>query len=205
MIAALLLALAAAGEPQPTYLVERVVTLGGEVHRTSVFRNGVAVFTDAKPGKAKRVLRQPLTDVELGVLAQIAEQSYDDLARVGGPVRGPGEGSVELRLAPLGKPPLVIRYAVSAVPPLAAARIGQALDGLEASLARLPATREDLRAWVPSVGDKIELTDGRIVEVLEVLTSGDGLLVRVRIGDGPATMFLAEEELRRLALRRVER
>ncbi len=203
MIAAVLLVLGAVALAEPTYLVERVVTVGGEVRRTSVFRHGVAAFSTERSGEAKRVVRQPLTEVELSVITQIAEESYADLARFDSVGQAPGEGRVELRLAPVGRQPLVVRYKVSGVPPMGAARIGQALDGLESTLARLGASREDLRGWVPKVGDRVELEDGRIVLVLEVLPDGDRLLVRAQVGQGPASIFLSDEELRRMALRRV--
>jgi hypothetical protein len=203
VIAAVLLVLGATAPPEPTYLVERVVTVGGEVRRTSVFRNGVVVFVVQKPGEAKRVMRQPLTEVELSVITQIAEESYADLARFSSVGQAPGEGRVELRLAPIGRQPLILQYNVSGVPPMAAARVGQALDGLESTLARLGASREDLREWVPKVGERVKLEDGRIVLVLEVLPNGDRLLVRAQVGQGPASIFLSDEELRRMALRRV--
>ncbi len=203
MIAAALLALAAAAPPDPTYLVERVVTIESAVRRTSVFRNGVAVFVVQKPGEARRVLRQPLTEVELSVLVQVVEDGYADLARVDREGHAPVEGSVEMRLAPVGRPPLTLRYPVSAVPAFAAARISQALDGLEANLVRLGGPREDLRGWVPKVGDRVVLEDGRTVLVLEAMPDGDRLILRVQIGDGPASVFMSDEELRNKALRRV--
>jgi hypothetical protein len=204
VIAAVLLALAAAAPPDPTYLIERVVTIPGAVRRTSVFRNGVAVFVVQNPGEAKRVLRQPLTEVELSVLVQVVEDGYADLARVDGGGQAPVEGSVEMRLAPVGRPPLTLHYPVSAVLPFAAARISQALDGLEANLVRLGGTREDLREWVPKVGDRVVLEDGRTVLVLEAMPAGDRLVLRLQIGDGPASVFMNDDELRNKALRRVD-
>jgi len=203
MIAAALLVLAAAAPPEPTYLIERVVTMSGVVRRTSVFRDGVAVFSTEGTGGGKRVVRQPLTEVELAAFAQIADESYSDLARLDTLGQAPGEGRVELRIAPVGKAPLIVRYAVTGVPVLAVARIGQALDGLETDMAQLRASREDLRGWIPRVGDRVELEDGRIAQVLEVLPDGKRLLVRAQIGGGPASIFVSDEELRRLALRRI--
>ena len=86
---------------------------------------------------------------------------------------------------------------------MAASRLTQALDGLEARLTRVNVTREDLRDWEPTIGDRVELEDGRTVEVLDFLISGETVLIRAQVGEGPASIFLSAEELRRRALRRV--
>ncbi len=205
MIAAVVLLVAAAAAPEPSYIVERVVTVGGQTRRISVFRNGVAAVVREKAGEEKHLLRQPLTEVELQVLTQIVEESYPDLARLGSPGQSPVEGNVELRLAPRGREPLVVRFSPTGVQAMGAARIGQALDGLEERMTRPGGIREDLREWQPTVGDWLELEDGRTVQVVEVLPNGPGILVRAQIGNGPASIFVSDEELRRIAVRRVQR
>jgi hypothetical protein len=173
VIAAVVL-VAAAAATEPSYIVERVVTVAGEVRRTSVFRNGVAVVVHEKPGEDKRVLRQPLTEVEL-------------------------------RLAPPGREPLVVRFPLTGVPATGAARIGQSLDGLELRMTSPGGIREDLRGWQPAVGQWLDLEDGRTGQVIEVLLNGSGFLVRVQIGTGPASIFVSDEELRRIAVRRIKK
>jgi hypothetical protein len=203
MIAALVLAAAAAADP--TYIVERVVTVGGEVRRTSVFRNGVAVVVREKTGEKKRVLRQQLTEIELQVLTQVVDEGYPDVARGSGIGQSPLEGRVELRLAPPGREPLVVCYPIAGVQGLGATRIGQALDGLEARMTSPGGIREDLRTWEPTVGEWLELEGGRTGQVIEVLPNGTGFLVRVQIGNGPASMFVTDDELRRMAVRRIKK
>jgi hypothetical protein len=205
VIAAVVLLVAAAAPPEPSYIVERVVTVGGETRRISIFRNGVAAVVREKAGEEKHLLRQPLTEVELQVLTQIVEESYPDLARLGSPGQSPVEGSVELRLAPRGREPLVMWFPPTGVQAIGAARIGQALDGLEGRMTRPGGIREDLREWQPTVGDWLELEDGRTVQVIEVLPNGPGLLVRAQIGNGPASIFVSDQELRRIAVRRVKK
>jgi hypothetical protein len=205
VIAAVVLLVAATAAPEPSYIVERVLTVGGETRRISIFRNGVAAVVREKAGEEKHLLRQPLTEVELQVLTQIVEESYPDLARLGTPGQSPVEGSVELRLAPRGREPLVMRFPPTGVQAMGAARIGQALDGLEARMTRPGGIREDLREWRPTVGDWLELEDGRTVQVIEVLPNGPGVLVRAQIGNGPASIFVNDQELRRIAVRRVKR
>ncbi|OFV82982.1 MAG: hypothetical protein A2Y78_09660 [Acidobacteria bacterium RBG_13_68_16] len=205
MIAALFLAAAAAAAADPTYVVERVVRLGGEVRRTSVFRNGVAVVVREKVGEEKRVLRQSLNEIELQVLTQIVDESYPDLTRFGNVGQSPVEGMVDLRLAPLGREPLIVRFPLTGVQVLGAARIGQALDGLEARMTGPGGIREDLRDWQPHVGDWLELEDARVGQVIEVLPVGPGLLVRVEIGTGPASIFVSDGELRRITVRRIKK
>jgi hypothetical protein len=204
MIAVLVL-VAAAAAAEPTYIVERVVTVGGEVRRTSVFRTAVAVVVRDKPGEEKRVLRQVLTEVELGVIVQIVDESYPDVARVGGIGQSPVEGTVELRLAPPGREPLVVRYPAAGVQALGATRIGQALDGLEARMTSPWGIREDLRDWQPAVGEWLELEGGRTGQVIEVLPNGTGFLVRVQIGSGPTSLFITDDELRRMTVQRIRK
>lgn len=203
MTAALLLVLVGAAAASPSYLVERVVTLGGTSTRLSVFRNGVAVLARSAPGETGSLVRQPLSEVEVQVLTQVVEECYPELVRFGELGKGPGEGTVELRLAPQGKEPLLIRFALTAAPTLATSRLTQALDGVAARLERTNVSREDLHDWEPKVGERVELEDGRVVEVLEVLVGGNGIMVHAQVGEGPVSIFLSAEDLRRLALRRV--
>ncbi len=207
-VAALLLAAAAAQTPTappPTYLVERVVTVGDVATRVSVFRNGVAVLARGSAGKPPAVVRQPLTEVELQVLTQVVEECYPDLARFAAMGEAPVSGTVELRVAPVGRQPLALRFPLTAAPGVAASRLTQALDALASRLAATPVTREDLRAWEPRVGERLELEDGRTVEIIDLMSTNDTLLVRAQVGDGPASVFMSVDELRRLAVRRVPR
>jgi hypothetical protein len=205
MIVAAVIALAAVAATPPTYLVERVVTRNGTSTRLSVFRNCVAVLARKGADETPGIVRQPLSEIEVQVLTQVVEECYPDLERFAGTGQAPVEGTVELRLAPAGREILSIQYPVTAVPTVAASRLMQALDGLEARLTRTNVTREDLRDWEPKIGDRAELEDGRTVEVLDVLTANDTVLIRAQVGEGPASIFLSVDELRRLALRRVGR
>ena len=198
-----MVALAAAAAPPPTYLVERVVTLNGVSTRLSVFRNGIAVLARRGAGETSGIVRQPLSEIEVQVITQVVGECYPDLARFADIGQAPVEGTVELRLAPAGGEPLSIRFPVTAAPTVAASRLTRALDALEARLEKTNVTREDLRDWEPKIGDRVELEDGRTVEVVDALTAGDTVLIRAQVGDGPASIFLSADELRRLALRRV--
>ncbi len=205
MIAALLFLVAGAASPEPTYVVERVVTVGGAVTRISLFRNGMAVLSRTSAGEAQPVVRQPLTPVEVRVLTQVVEECYPELERFAGLGGAPGDATIELRLAPRDRAPLSVRLPLNGVPSVGAARLGKALDGLEARLTRTNVSREDLSDWQPAVGDRAQLEDGRIVEVLDVVVTGNTVTVHVRVGDGPASLFLSDSDLRRMALRRVGR
>jgi hypothetical protein len=119
--------------------------------------------------------------------------------------QSPVEGMVDLRLAPPGREPLTLRFPLSGVQSLGVARIGQALDGLEARMTGPGGIREDLRGWQPNVGDWLELEDGRVGQGIEVAPNGPDFLVRVEIGTGPASIFVSDEELRRITVRRIKR
>jgi len=204
VIAALLAVAAATATPAPTYLVERVVTINGAVRRVSVFRDGTTVLAYRMPGAEPIVVNVRLEPVELRVVAQVVDESYAELARRERVPDALGEGSIELRLAPLDRVPLTIRLPMTAAPSFGAARLEQALDQLEARLASGRPERENLSLWMPQIGERVELEDGRIVEVTELYDSGDGLLARLRVGEGPVAMFMRVDELRRAAVRRVK-
>ena len=206
-LAALVMVAAATPTPAatPSYLVERVVTVGAGTTRVSVFRNGFAVLSRGVAGEQPAVVRQALTDVELQVLTQVVEECYPDLARFPAMGQAPVGGTVDLRMAPVGRDPLALRFPVTAAPGVAASRLTQALDALEERLARTSAAREDLREWEPKIGERVELEDGRTVEIVDIVSTNDKPVVRAQIGEGPASIFLGVEELRRLAVRRVPR
>ncbi len=201
MIAAALLVVLVAGSP-PSYLVERVVTTGTETRRLSVFRDGVAVLATGA-GEQRRVVRLGLEPVELRSLLQLLDECAGELGTLPPAVPRPGEGSVELRLAPPEREPVVVRHSLAEVPSAAEARLTQALDAIETLLAARQPGWEDLRGWQPAVGDVVELDDRRVVRVVELLAGSETPLARVMVGDGPLTIVFAVDELRRHAVRRV--
>ncbi|MBI4916738.1 MAG: hypothetical protein HY825_12895 [Acidobacteria bacterium] len=209
MIAALLAAAVAtatpgpAAVPAPTYLVERVVTVHATVRRLSVFRDGTIVLVHRPAAGEPTVVNVRLEPVELRVVAQVVEESYGELLRRERIPDSLGDGWVELRLAPIDRPPLIVRLPMSGAPSYGAARLEKALDELETRLASGRPARENLALWMPEVGERVELEDGRTVEVTELFDSGDGPLARVKVGEGPVTLFLTLDELRRTAVRRV--
>ncbi len=201
MIAAALLVALAAGQA-PSYLVERVVATGAETRRLSVFRDGVAVLATGAV-EQRKVVRFGLEPVELRSLLQLLEECVGELSALPPATSRPGEGSVELRLAPPGHAPVVVRHSLAEVPSAAEARLAQALDAIETMLAARQPGWQDLRGWEPAVGDVVELDDRRVVRVIELLAGSETPLARVLVGDGPLTIVFAVDELRRHAVRRV--
>jgi len=204
VISVLLSTLLAVAAPVPTYLVERVVTAPGQSRRLSVYRDGWAALVREQPGEEKSVVWRQLGEVELRVISQVVEECYPELADGQTQVGILMGSSVELRVAPPDKPPVTMRFPLGAVTNLVTTRLGQALDGLERALATERVTREDLREWVPSVGDVVVLEDGRRVRVVEELESDAGQILRLVVGDGPANVFMSVAELRRAAVRKVK-
>lgn len=187
----------------PSYLVERVVTTIGGTRRVSVFRDGAAVVVTKPPGKAPQVQKQRLGPAELRALIQTIEESYTDLQREGSMGDAPGANTVEWRLAPPDRPVLTLRLPFAGVPMLAAARLARALDDVERKIVEGGPEREDFSAWEPEQGERVELVDGRIVEVLETLSGTLGPVVRVRAADALTSEFYDLSQLRRQAARRV--
>lgn len=196
-------ATAAATAPPPTYLVERVVTTIGGARRVSVYRDGTAVLVTTVPGNPPQVRKQRLGPAELRALIQTINESYTDLQREGSMGDAPGANTVEWRLAPPDRPVFRLRLPFAGVPMLAAARLARALDDVERKIVEGGPEREDFSAWEPEQGERVELADGRVVEVLETLSGTLGLVVRVRAADALTSEFFDLAELRRQAVRRV--
>jgi hypothetical protein len=192
-----------AAPPAPTYLVERVVTVRATVRRLSVFRDGTIVLVHRSPGDEPKIINVRLDPIELRVVAQVVEESYRELLRRERIPDALSEGWVELRLAPLDREPLSVRLPVSGAPSYGAARLQQALDELEIRLLSGRPARDNLSLWVPQVGERVELEDGRVVEITEMFDSADGPVARLRVGEGPVALFMTVEELRRSAIRLV--
>lgn len=185
----------------PTYLVERVAASGERTRRVSVFRDGTAVLALREGSEKPAVTRRRLDPVVLQSLKQVVEESYPELREFAGFEGAPGEAHVELRLAPTGLEALIVRLPVASVPSLAGARLMRAIDDVDAWLATYQPGQEDLSRWQPEVGQKVELADGTIVQVLALLNEGN--VVQVRVGEGPSQIFFDLEELRERAVRRL--
>jgi hypothetical protein len=201
-LAALLLAVAVM---PPTYIVERVATAGQATRRVSVFRDGTAVMATREGLGEPTVIRQRLTPIELQVVIHVVEECYDELRRLRPPEYSPGGAWTELRLAPPGRDALTVRLPAAGTPHAVVVRIAQALDGVENRLTAFPGDREDLSQWLPAVGERVRLIDGRVVDIGSVSESSVGLLIAVSVVGSPVGQMFTLEELRRIAVARVKR
>jgi hypothetical protein len=201
-VAALVLALAVT---PPSHIAERIVTIGQETRRVSVFRDGTAVVA-LRDGLAEpTVIRQRLNQIELQVVIQVVNECYEELRRLRPPEYAPGGSWVELRLAPPGREAFTVRLPAAGTPLAAVVRIAQALDGVENRLTSFPGDREDLSQWIPAAGERVRLVDGRVVDIGSVTDSSVGPLIGVRVVDNPVGQVFTLEELRRVAVARVKR
>jgi hypothetical protein len=203
-LAAVALALAAAA-PAPTYVVERVTTVGESTRRVSVFRDGTAVLAVREGLGEPVVIRHALAPIELQVVIQVVEECYEELRALRPPSYAPGGAWIELRLAPAGREPAIVRLPVAGTPHSEVVRIAQALDGIENRLKDYPGEREDLSQWMPQRGERVRLVDGRVVDVTSVTDSNIGPLIAVRVVDNPVGQVLTLDEIRKLAAARVKR
>lgn len=196
---------AVAASPPPTYLAERVITTEENVRRISIFRDGVAVLARRHGEDEPVVVKVRLPDVVFAVLRQVVQETYPDLKVFTGFQGQAGKASVELRLAPQGEEPLVVHIPVSAVRSAALVRLERALDDIDERLVHTRVDQQDLSRWWPEAGQRVELSDGTVVEVLEVFSGAGEAVVHVRVGDGPGHIFYALGELRRLAVKVLDR
>lgn len=188
----------------PTYLVERIVTVGEDSRSLSVFRDGIVVLLRRAGGTVVEELRRELSVVEQDAIGRVVAECAAELDRAGVLDGGPGSGTLLLRLAPPGREPRSWTLPLAAVPNLATARLSGALDELERALVQQRARRDELEAWHAAPGDRLELEDGRTVTILELRDTDSGTVARVQVGAGPLTFFAGTDELRRMAVRRIE-
>jgi hypothetical protein len=193
-----------ASPPEPSYTVERVVRVSGEVRRVTLFRDGVGVVLIRTASGEERLHHTPVGELVSRQVEQVVREVYPEMLRFSAMGDGPRGGEVELRLAPPGLEPYVIRLSLQAAPSAAAARLAATLDALEERVLKDLAPAEDLREWEPKTGERVELDDRTIHTVVDVFdTAAGGRTVRLRQGNSPASVFMDLGELRRRAVRRV--
>ena len=199
-VAALVLALAVAPS---TYIAERIVTIGQETRRVSVFRVGTAVVALRDGLGEPTVIRQRLSQIELQVVIQVVDECYEELRRMRPPAYAPRGSGGGLRRAPTGREACRGRLPAAGTPVAAVVRIAQALDGVENRLISFPGDREDLSQWFPAVGERLRLVDGRVVDIRSVTDRSAGPLVGVQVVDNPVSQVFTLDQLRRSAAGRV--
>lgn len=204
MRALLVIALLLAAPPEPSYLVERIVEVGGETRRVSLFRDGTGVLIHRDAAGHEDLRHVQVGSLVYGQIELVVREVYPKMTEFANMGEGPGGGTAELRLAPPGMPPLVFRLAVAASPSAATARLGATLDALEERIRSGKAPPDDLRHWEPLVGERVEMDDGRVVTILDVMgTASGGGVVWIRAGSSMMRESLDVEDLRRRAVRRV--
>ncbi len=191
--------------PAPSYLVERLVSIGGEVQRVSVFCDGTAVLVMRSADAEPKLLEANLNAVERRVIEQAVADCVVELERLGTTSDVEGPDWIELRLAPPGRAPLVVRTPVNAIRSLQASRLMGMLDNLQQELKAGRRTREDLSAWVPEMGQRVEIEDGRILEVADWVDVTSDAPVLLHVVGAPVSEYWALAELRRRAVRLVEK
>lgn len=196
---ALLLAVAAIAPP--TYLVERVTSDEQGSIRLTVFRDRMAVLARRAGPADPAVTQVRLDELEYRVVAQVVEECYGELARSGQAEGVLGGATTEVRLAPVDKPPIVVKLSSTSARLLAAARLERALDELQRRIEQTPAGAEDLSDWEPRVGERVRLADGREGKVAALLPASVGVLVQLDIG--PVSEYFPLDELRRKAVKRI--
>lgn len=195
--------LAAAALVPPTYLVERVTPRDGGMVRVTVFRDRVAVLARRAPQAEAQITRVRLDEIEYRVVAQVVEECYEDLARLREPADLLGGVTTEVRLAPPDRTPILVRLSDTSVRPLAAGRLERALDELQRRIEQSVPGAEDLSEWEPEAGDRVLLADGREGTVAALLPSSEGVVVQLDLG--PVSEYFALGELRRKAVKRLDR
>lgn len=193
--------LAVAALAPPTYLVERVAAREDGSVRVTVFRDRIAVLARRGPQAEAQITRVRLDDVEFGVIAQVVEECYGELALSPNSEDSLAGLCTEVRLAPPDRPPLFVRLSDTSVRLLAAGRLERALDDLQRRIEQTPPGADDFSAWEPAVGERVLLADGREGRVAALLPTSGGVLVQLDVG--PVSEYIGIDELRRKAVKRL--
>lgn len=204
MTVALVCLMLLAAPSEPSYVVERIVRIGGEVRRVTLFRDGVGVVHTRAADGEQTLHHAPVGELVSRQVEQVVREVYPEMQRFVAMGQGPRGGEVELRLAPPGLEPRIVRLSLQTAPSAATARLSATLDALEERILKDLAPAEDLQEWEPRIGERIELDDRTILTVLDVFDSAaGGQTVRLRQGNAPVSLFMDLNELRRRAVRRV--
>ena len=157
----------------PVPVAERVVSGGNLATRVTLFSNYVVVVTDRRDGKQDFMRRITLPADQYMVYLVAFQKNAEELGEE--PISsdvGTSTASVQLTLHVGPEAPRLLRFSPMAVVSLPLSRIMGALDDLERVVLDASPSSEEVRAWTPKRGDRVQLMTGGFATVLEVWPEG---------------------------------
>lgn len=164
----------AAADPTrvPMVLVERVLTIGRNITRITLFDNRVAVTTVRENGKQVFFRKWTFAETEYqiylkalagcvpkaGLTRHENVDSPNTIASVSMHLKGMAERS--------------FTYSPFQVQDISSARLISVLDDIQERVRSMPPSAEELQFWQPKEGDRVELYNGSFARVDEVRETG---------------------------------
>jgi len=156
----------------PSVLVERILTLGKQRTRISLFDNRVAVVTIRENGKQVFFRMWTLSSIEYDAYVKAFGTSISDAGlKERDIVEAPGADAL-IHLGFPGYPEREFHYSPLQILDLPTGRLISILDDLEKRISSIAPSAEELQHWQPEEGDRVELYNGMIARVEELREGG---------------------------------
>ena len=157
----------------PVPVAERVVTGINLATRVTLFSNHVVVVSERRNGKQDFLRHITLPADQYLVYLVTFQKGAEELGEE--PISsgvGTSTASVQLTLHVGPEAPRLLRFSPMAVVSLPLSRIMGALDDLQRVVFEASPSSEEIRAWTPKRGDRVELMTGGFATVVEVWPEG---------------------------------
>ena len=157
----------------PVPVAERVVTGRNLATRVTLFSNRMVVVSQRRDGKQDFLRRITLPADQYLVYLVAFQTSAEELGEE--PISsdvGTSTASVQLTLHVGPEAPRSLRFSPMAVVSLPLSRILGALDDLQRVVFEASPSSEEIRAWTPKRGDRVQLMTGGFATVVEVWPEG---------------------------------
>ncbi len=157
----------------PVPVAERVVTQTVTATRVTLFSNGAVVVTVRRDGEQDFLRRITLPDDQYLVYLATFQSNAEELDEkpIKSDVETPTAGVV-LVLHVGADAPRMLRFSPMATVSLPLSRIMSALDDLQEQVFEASPSFEEIRAWTPKRGDRVQLMTGGFATVVEVWPEG---------------------------------
>ena len=160
----------------PVPVAERVVTQKDTATRVTLFSNRAVVVTVRRDDEQDFLRRITLPDDQYMIYLTAIRSNAEELDEL--PIKSNVEtatAGVALVLHVGPDAPRILRFSPMATLSLPLSRIMSALDDLQEQVFEASPSFEEIRAWTPKRGDRVQLMNGEYARVVEVWA--EGLLV----------------------------
>jgi len=177
LVSAVIMFLAGAAFAQaPVPVAERVITQKDTATRITLFSNRSVVVTIRENDEQEFLRRITLPEDQYLIYLAAFQSNAEELDEK--PIKsniGTATAAVALVLHVGPDAPRMLRFSPMATVSLPLSRIMNALDDLQNQVFEASPSFEEIRAWTPKRGDRVQLMNGSFARVVEIWP--DGMLV----------------------------